>query len=391
MTRKITYLLLAILAIFVLPFVGAWLYYDGVFPPGFFAYPPLKPIEKAPFSLPVFILIALASVGVAAVYLFPQWFGFKKVPLPEQPEQPKVGYPLWFWLGLVAWLGTLILLWSKARQPLWYLHWSDLPLFWGFIFFLDGIVYKRNGGRSLIGEVPQEVVGIGLCSTLGWMLFEYLNFFVDDNWFYPNGGIISSEQFLLYAIIISSGLLTMAFEWYSLFTSFPALRQRFSQGIKIILPEWVKNVCLLLALGGLFGSGLLPDTLFFSLWLAPPLLLAVALDKIGVWTPLRPIGRGNWTPTLLFSLTYLVQGLCLECQNYFSGTHDADGNLIFSEAPAYWVYSLPYVQTAKIFEMPVLGYLGYLPFGLYCWIWWITTATLLGIPSKFYREHPFHS
>jgi hypothetical protein len=33
---------------------------------------------------------------------------------------------------------------------------------------------------------------------------------------------------------------------------------------------------------------------------------------------------------------------------------------------AKWVYSIPYVHVGKVFEMPILGYAGYLPFGLEC-------------------------
>jgi len=116
------------------------------------------------------------------------------------------------------------------------------------------------------------------------------------------------------------------------------------------------------------------------------IILAVTLDKIGVWTPFKPIGKGNWSPILLFALTYLLQGVCLECQNYFSATHVVE---IFTEAPAYWKYSLPYVNKFHIFEMSILGYSGYLTFSIYIWLWWIAFATLLGIPSKFFKEEPF--
>jgi hypothetical protein len=33
---------------------------------------------------------------------------------------------------------------------------------------------------------------------------------------------------------------------------------------------------------------------------------------------------------------------------------------------AKWEYTLPFVHRFRIFEMPVLGYAGYLPFGLEC-------------------------
>lgn len=388
--RKTTYLLGAILAIILLPWLGAWINQGGHFPPGYFNYPPLSPQSKPGFSWPIFILVAVIFAGVAILYLFPRLFGFKKFTLPAQLPVKKVGFPVWFWVGLVAWGSALFLLWIRATTLLWYLHWSDLPLFWGFTLMIDGWVYVRQGGKSLVSQVPQEVVGIGVSSVLGWMLFEYLNLFVDDNWYYPRGNIISRDMFLLYAIVISSGLLPLAFVWYSLFKTFPALRNRFSNGRKLILPTWAKNGLLILSLFGLFGSGLFPDIFFFALWLAPAVVLAVVLNKVQVWTPLDAIGQGNWTPTLLAALTYLAEGFCIEGQNYLSAVHVGQF-VVFTEAPAYWQYSLPYVNRYHLFEMPILGFLGYMPFGLYCWLWWIAFATIQGIPSRFYKEEPFEN
>jgi hypothetical protein len=33
---------------------------------------------------------------------------------------------------------------------------------------------------------------------------------------------------------------------------------------------------------------------------------------------------------------------------------------------ARWEYSIPYVDRFRLFEMPALGYAGYLPFGIEC-------------------------
>jgi hypothetical protein len=33
---------------------------------------------------------------------------------------------------------------------------------------------------------------------------------------------------------------------------------------------------------------------------------------------------------------------------------------------SHWEYAIPFVNQFKIFEMPLLGYAGYLPFGLEC-------------------------
>lgn len=387
--RKTTYLLLAILAILVLPWLGASIQYKDRFPPDFFVYPMLSSPQQEAFSWPVFLLFAGLSVVVMVLYLFPRLFGFRAVPLPDYRPSKRVGFPIWFWLGLVSWGGVAVLLWTKATGPAWLLHWSDMPLFWGFALMIDGWVYVRQEGRSLISRVPQEVMGIGVSSVMGWMLFEYLNFFVEDNWFYPKGDIIDREEFLLYAAVISSGLLPLAFEWYSLFKTIPALRERFSLGPKIVLPEWIKTTALWLSVVLLVLAGLFPAQLFFTLWLTPAILLATVLDKIGVWTPLRPIGQGNWTPALLIALSYLIEGFFIEGQNYFSATHGANREILYTMAPAYWQYNLPYVNAYHLFEMPLIGYSGYLPFGVYCWLWWIAFATLQGIPSRFFQEAPF--
>ena len=33
-----------------------------------------------------------------------------------------------------------------------------------------------------------------------------------------------------------------------------------------------------------------------------------------------------------------------------------------------WIYHVPYVGVAKVFEMPLLGYLGYFPFAMELWL-----------------------
>ena len=52
------------------------------------------------------------------------------------------------------------------------------------------------------------------------------------------------------------------------------------------------------------------------------------------------------------SLGALVCGLFWEMWNFYSA--------------AKWVYTVPYVFRYLLFEMPLLGYGGYLPFGLEC-------------------------
>lgn len=386
--KKITIILLSMAAIMFLPWLGAYFYHHGTFPPGYFAYPPLEPIKKPQdFNLPIFILFAFGCAVFTAVYLIPRLFGFKPSEIVVSKPVAEAKLPVWFWVGLLAWGLALFVLATHMREPKWFIHWSDFPLFWGFSLMLDGWVYKRNGGRSILSVRPQELFGIGVASISGWMIFEFLNFFIDDNWYYPWGNIIDREEFLLYACIISSGLLPLAFEWYCLFKTFPKLNFRFTNGPKIVLGKGIKLFFLLLALFGMFISSFYPNILFFVVWVSPPVILALVLNYVGVWTPLDPIGKGNWGPTLLSALTYFVTGFCLEGQNYLSAVHDGQ-KVLYTGDPAYWQYSLPFVNVWHVFEMPLLGFYGYLPFGVYCWLWWIAMATLLNVPAIFLKEDP---
>jgi len=386
-TKKMVFLLLSMAALLFLPWLGGYFHFDGKFPSDFFAYPPLKPIAKPGFDLIIFIAVAVICAGIAAIYIIPKWFGFKKVHFTIEEKPAKVKLPYWFYIGLISWGSALTMNALHLKEPAWLIHWGDVPLFWGAVLVLDGIVYKRSGGKSLVPIVPQELFGIGVASMTGWMIFEYMNFFVDDNWYYPFGNIFSREKFLLYAFIVSSGLLPLAFEWYLLFLTFPKLANRFRNGMKIVLSKSAKNIVLILALVSMFVASLFPSYLFFVLWVSPPVILGIVLNKIGVWTPFDTIAKGNWAPVLLSALTYFVTGFTLEGQNYLSAIHDGQ-NVLFTNTPAYWQYSLPYVNVAHVFEMPILGYFGYLPFGVYCWLWWIAFATLLNIPAKFLKENP---
>src|SRR5436309_2672052 len=108
--------------------------------------------------------------------------------------------------------------------------------------------------------------------------------------------------------------------------------------------------------------------LFFPLWLG--YVLAVAWPKCCypfVWTSLvlileplnRWLGRehfmeylerGDWRPIVSLSVGVLICGFFWEMWNYYSWPK--------------WIYHTPGAQFLHVFEMPLLGYGGYVPFAL---------------------------
>ena len=87
---------------------------------------------------------------------------------------------------------------------------------------------------------------------------------------------------------------------------------------------------------------------------------------------LSPLARGDWRPLLQPALAALVCGFFWELWN--------SGSL------AQWHYSIPYAQRFHVFEMPLLGYAGYLPFGIMCALALDLVARIIGQHGLYVRD-----
>ena len=82
-------------------------------------------------------------------------------------------------------------------------------------------------------------------------------------------------------------------------------------------------------------------------------MLLLAFQTLGKRPAAFPeLGDGDWRRVFRFALAALICGFFWELWNFHS--------------LAQWVYSVPYVDRFLLFEMPLLGFAGYLPFGLEC-------------------------
>ena len=71
--------------------------------------------------------------------------------------------------------------------------------------------------------------------------------------------------------------------------------------------------------------------------------------------------RGDWSHGVLMGLASLFNGFVWEFWNYGS-THLG---ITTPTNPNYWDYNIPYVDAVYLFsDMPLLGYFGYIPFGV---------------------------
>jgi len=102
----------------------------------------------------------------------------------------------------------------------------------------------------------------------------------------------------------------------------------------------------------------LPDVAFPLVWVAPFLMIDGWMGLVGRRSLVGQMLSGAFGEVVLIGAAGLFCGFLWEFWNYWS-------------VPK-WEYSLPYLDFARVFEMPVLGYAGYVPFALFV----IQAATL---------------
>ncbi len=241
------------------------------------------------------------------------------------------------------------------------------------ILVIDGFVYRRNHKKSILSLYAGLSLILAFASAISWLFFEYLNFYVGENWYYPLANQMSKVSFNIYAFVGAATLAPTIFEVYTLLNTFPKLKNRYTKGFSISLKSPMINLLLYFSILLLFFLAFFPNLLFPYLWVGPLLILSLLLLRYKIPNPFSQIKEGNWSPLLLMALAGFIMGLLWEGNNFLSAQHHP----FLSYVPGYWIYNIAYVNVVHIFEMPILGLMGYLPYGLNNWIWWIIFSKLI--------------
>jgi hypothetical protein len=247
------------------------------------------------------------------------------------------------------------------------------PIVWtGYILMIDSLVYYLKGS-SLIASGRTELVIIAVISIAGWWLFEFYN----SPRFWQSG----SEIWWHYHNLEPNPFIRRAGYDWAFATIFPALFEtaellnltlfRSSRPGPVVAPT-LPALYLLIGIGAV--AALIP-LLVISAWLVPLVWLAyiVMLDPVNYlrgWPSITgDLAKGNFRKLGSLLLAGLICGFLWEFWNYW--------------AISKWTYTVPYLGNTKLFEMPVLGFLGFPPFAIECWAMYIFCRSLLGPADGF--------
>lgn len=237
-------------------------------------------------------------------------------------------------------------------------HWCFFPLWLGYCLTVDAWNWRRMG-TSLWSRGRRSYAGLFLASIPVWWLFELINLRT-GNWHYLGRAEFSDFAYAFFASLSFSTVLPAIFGTAELVSSSRRMDRvaafaSCTLGGGVLLSAGIVVLCLCL---------LWPRYFFPLVWLA----LFMIVDPVNEWwgnaSIIGFIRRGNWRPVVSLGLGCLICGFFWEMWNFYSYPK--------------WEYDIPFLGFFHIFEMPVLGYGGYIPFSLEAYALYHFLAGLTG-------------
>ncbi len=263
---------------------------------------------------------------------------------------------------LVAGIALMTVSWAIAwsRTPVASEH-SFFPLWVGYIATANGLG-EFCFRDSLVKRLGRSFLWLFIFSIPFWWFFELLNLFV-ENWRYASAAGLTRLRFAIEASISFSTVLPAVMSTIRLCKSaFDHYGCEF-KGRPFAIRKLDLALSVLLGSVGLCIIGLFPTIAFPLVWIAPLLIVEPVSYLLGYDSLLRNTRAGDYTLIVAIATATLFDGLLWELWNYYSMPK--------------WEYTIPYVGFWKVFEMPILGYLGYPFFGLIVFSFTVLALSLL--------------
>jgi hypothetical protein len=273
-------------------------------------------------------------------------------------------FPIHGWVGLAL----ALVFWGLN----WFLpglrtHWGFFPLWLGYCLLIDALVFYRTG-TSLLTRSPRKYAGLFFISAPVWWLFELLNLRT-LNWVYIGAENFGPLSYAFWTTLSFTTVVPAVFGSAEFFASFDFVK-RLGRG-PIIRKDRTTTTIFFVAGWLMLALMLIWPLLFFPfMWIS----IYFILEPINIWLGNRSLAdhteNGDWRPVTTLWLGVLLTGFFWEMWNFY--------------AYPKWVYHVPLADWFHLFEMPLLGYGGYLPFALELYALYHLTLRLFRIPDSEY-------
>jgi hypothetical protein len=251
------------------------------------------------------------------------------------------------WIGLAMVAVFWPLNWMLPGRRTAYLF---FPLWLGYILVVDAVVLLRVG-TSIWTRSRRNFALLFAASAPAWWIFEIINRRT-ANWEYLGAQSFTDVQYYILCTISFSTVMPAVFETAELARSFRWMA-RCAAGPRLPSARWLELALLLTGLAALALTLAWPRYFYPLVWVS----LVLILDPLNAWLGhphlQEPLRRGDWRHVVSLSLGAIICGFFWEMWNFYS----------FPK----WRYHTPHVEYLRLFEMPLLGYGGYVPFALELW------------------------
>lgn len=243
--------------------------------------------------------------------------------------------------------------------------WFYICAWWPLIIILDSVNFRMRGSSPL-SESPRNFVFAAFVSIPVWLIFELFNLRL-QNWSYHSLPSELPLRWLGYGLAFAS-VIPAFLEFSTLFQALLKKQRIPFVGLKTTASTL--NGLMVLGLLLLTLCVVLPGLFFPFVWLGFIVLLEPLNFRLRLDSLLADAKKQNGNRIVSWLLAGFAAGILWEALNYWAGSH--------------WEYTIPYLNFCKIFQMPVLGYGGFLPFALEVF----AIYTFLGFIRRQMRARP---
>lgn len=246
---------------------------------------------------------------------------------------------------LVLLLAHLLLVMEHEQIGLWFYYCA----WWSYILIVDSLIYriKKN---SLIVSRRGEFLLMLFWSIVIWTFFEAVNLVI-ENWYYSTVVPLLAVRWLCYGIAYAT-VLPALFETTELLEAIGLFKNSRVKPRAVTAP--LQGGLAALGVACLLGVFIYPRYCFPLVWASIIFIFEPVNYRWSNRSLLREWERGTVRKLSLLLAAGLICGILWELWNFWATTK--------------WIYTVPFLEDRKLFEMPLLGFLGFPPFAVECYV-----------------------